>query len=118
MKEISLKHIVATLWIGFILTFQINLKAQSAPKQDSLSTKKDSTTLPKPKKKSLESIVTFKAHDSMSLNFTSKKVNLYNSAEILSSNKKQQFSRFYFNTKTSLNIFIRKYMYIKLYCSF
>ena len=83
MKEISLKHIVATMWIGFILTFQINLKAQTAPKIDSLSTKKDSLLLPKPKKKSLESIVTFKAHDSMSLNFTSKKVNLYNGAEIL-----------------------------------
>ena len=71
MKELSLKHIVATVWIGFILTFQINLKAQSAPKIDSLSTKKDSSALPQTKKKSLESIVTFKAHDSMSLDFTS-----------------------------------------------
>lgn len=71
------------MWIGIFLAITIPANAQTKQKTDSLSIKKDSSIVQVPKKKSLESIVSFKAKDSMSLDFSSKLVHLYNKAEIL-----------------------------------
>ena len=74
---------MTTMWIGIFLAITIPANAQTKQKTDSLSIKKDSSIVQVPKKKSLESIVSFKAKDSMSLDFSSKLVHLYNKAEIL-----------------------------------
>ena len=82
MKEKARKHIATTLWIGFLFCLNPVLKAQTKPISDTLSNLKDSAVVSPSKKKSLESIVTFQAEDSLYLDFTTKTVHLYNMSSI------------------------------------
>ena len=82
MKIIASKHIANLLWIGCLFSVSTKLKAQITPSNDSLSNKRDSAVISPSKKKSLQSIVSFKAQDSLFLEFESKKVHLYNQSEI------------------------------------